>query len=103
MEQVVMSQGKKKKQTSYNCVVSAAVGHEWYSFKMQDYFEDLFMLPINSREDDCLAGQRNNYRAQTMSGTTLGHIKTCLCRPELNMKTCKWGLEAAKDALPSAP
>lgn len=51
------------------------------------------MLPINSREDDCWAGQKNNYRVPTMSGTTLGHIKTCLCCPELKMKTCKWGFE----------
>lgn len=28
-----------------------------------------------------------------MSGVTLGRIKTCLCCPELNMKTCKSGLE----------
>lgn len=36
--------------------------------------EDLFMLAINWRKDYCRAGQENNYRAQAMSGVTLGHI-----------------------------
>lgn len=64
--------------------------------------EDLFMLAINWRKDDCWAGQENNYRAKAMSGITLGHIKTCLPCPELNIKHANEASRLCKNAQPVA-